>query len=214
MEKAAALAGVDWSEEIAEATASRADPQSTHGTPLAYPGGRVGKGWFSRRRRATAVAGLAALLLGGGIATMLAGEEPSAISPQLVSDPRSAGSPPPSKSSSKRQKERRGPRKTARTDTAPQATTVASPLSPIEAGGGATSKPAAPAGHQGVLGLQPPQAIDAPKRKPTPNPPPQPASTPAPPETQAPAEPPTGEQEPEHPSKGRGPPPGVPKGSP
>jgi RNA polymerase sigma-70 factor (ECF subfamily) len=213
MTKAAALAGADWSEEIAEATASRTDPQPAAGMPPAYPSNRAGGGWSSRRRRAIAAAGLGALLLGVGVAAALVGAKSSPIAPKLVADSHRAGSPPGSKPDSK-QKERRGPRKAAPTETASQATTIASTLTPIEAGGGAPSEPsAAPADHQGVSGLEPPQATSAPKPKPTPTTPTQPASAPAPPaETQAPAAAPIEEPAPEHPGKGKGPPPGVPKG--
>jgi RNA polymerase sigma factor (sigma-70 family) len=210
MAKAAALAGVEWSEEIAEATAFRADPRSTAGLPPGYPTARGGEGW-SPRRRATAAAGIAALLLGGGLATVLAGGEGGESSPvrrdQPVADTHPAGSPPKSK-----QKEgRAGSRKTAPADTAPEATTAASPLAPIEAGG-TSSEPAAPADHHGASGLQPQQPTNAPKPKSTPS---QPAPAPAPPATNpAPAQPPTEEPASQHPSKGRGPPDGVPRGGP
>jgi RNA polymerase sigma-70 factor, ECF subfamily len=215
MTKAAALAGADWSEETAEETASRTDPQPAAGMPPAYPTSRGGGGWSSRRRRAIAAAGLAALLLGVGTATALVGGEPSPIAPELVADAHSTGSPPGSKDNSK-QKERPGPGKTAPAEAAHQATTIVSSLPPIEAGGGGPSEPAAaPVDHQGVSGLEPPQATGSPKPKPTPTTPTQPASAPAPPaETQAPAPAPVEEPAPEHPGKGKGPPPGVPKGGP
>lgn len=191
MAKAAALAGVEWSEEIAEATAS------------------------PRRRRAVVAAGLAALLLGGGIATALVGGETSPTPDHPVAETQPAGGQTGSRPNSEQRKERRAPGETAQTDTAPQATVAASPLPPVEAGGGSASEPAAPAEHEGAPGLQSPQAVGAPKPKPTPGSPSQPASAPAPPaEAQPPAQPPTEEPAPEHPSKGRGPPAGVPRGGP
>ena len=74
------------------------------------------------------------------------------------------------------------------------------------AGGGARSP--------GVPGIEPPQAAAAPKAKPTPTPQPASAPAPAPVEAQPPPQPPVEEPVPEHPSKGKGPPPGVPKGGP
>jgi RNA polymerase sigma-70 factor (ECF subfamily) len=214
MAKAAAMAGADWSDATAEAIALRADPKSPSGMPPASLAGRSGEGRSSRRRRAIAAAGLAALLLGGGIATVLAGGESSRIPDQPVADTHPAGSVPASKPSSKPQKEKRGRHKAPRTETAPRATTAASPAPLTEAGGSASSEPASsPAGHQGTSGLQPPQTVATPPPKPksTPNHPPQPAPAPAPTaEAQPPTEPPTEEPSKENPSKGKGPPRGVP----
>jgi RNA polymerase sigma-70 factor (ECF subfamily) len=212
MAKAAALAGVDWSEEIAGAIAFRADPRSTAGMPPGYPTAPGGEGWSTRRRRATAAAGLAALLLGGAVAAVLVAGEPSPVPDQPVAKTHPAGNTSGSKQKEGRGEGRAGSRNVARTDTALEATTAASPLPPIEAGGGSQGEPAAPAAnHQAASGLQPHQPTSAPKPKPAPS---QPAPAPAPAETQAPAEPSTEEPVREHPSKGRGPPAGVPKGGP
>jgi len=193
MAKAATLAGVDWSGE----TRREAD-----GRP-------------SRRRGGFVAAGLTALLLAGGIAVLVAGE-PSPVGDHPVAATHPARNPPRSKPSSKPQKERHGSHNSAGTDAAPRATTAASTLPAIEAVGGSPSGPAtAPAGHQAAPGLQPQQATGAPKPKPTPSQTSQPASAPAPPaETQAPTTAPAEEPSREHPSKGRGPPDGVPGNGP
>jgi RNA polymerase sigma factor (sigma-70 family) len=213
MAKAASLAGVDWSEEIAEAIASRSGSDSS-----ADPdGGGERRHW--RRRGAIAAAGVAALLLGSGIAAALVGDEPSLVSPRLVAESKAADGSPDPKPDPKRKKERREPGGTAQTGTAPQATEAGLPLPPIEeagdtpAGGGASAPAAAP-DPSGAPGIEPPQTAAAPKAKPTPTP--QPASAPAPPpvEAQPPPPPPVEEPVPDHPSKGKGPPPGVPKGGP
>ena len=216
MAKGATLAGADWSEEIAEAIASHNGSPTTAGTPHADSNPPDGGGWSPRRRRVAAAAGLAALLAGGGIAAALVGGEPSAITPEVVADSHSAATPPRSKPSSKRQKEGRGHAGTVQTESFVQTTTAASPLAPIETGGGGSSEPAAAPDHQGVAEVQPPQAAASPKPKPKPKPttPSQPAPAPAPTAEAQPPEPPPEEPAPEHPSKGRGPPPGVPKGSP
>lgn len=207
MAKAAALAGVDWSEEIAEGIASRTEPRPTSVMGRAGPKRSGGERRPSRdRRRAIAAAGLAALLLGGGAAAALVAREPTMISPRLVADTHSAKSSPGSnKSHPNRQKHQPGSHGAARTDTATQeATTVGSPLPPVEAGeGGAGETTATPAGHHQVSGVQPPEATGAPKPKHTPKPAsPTPASVP-PAETQTPVEPVVEEAAPESPSKGK-----------
>jgi RNA polymerase sigma-70 factor (ECF subfamily) len=208
MSKAAAPADADWSDAIAEAIASRADSRSRPGTAPAHLTGRDGEGRSSRRRRAIAVAGLAAMLIGSGIAAVLAGSGPVPIADQPAADTHSAGSASASKPSSKSQKKKRGSRKAPRMESESQATTVASSL-PTEAG--ESAPPAQSPNFQGESGLQPPQAIVIPKPKPTRNPPSQPASSPAPAAAAQPStEPPAEDPSQEHPSKGRGPPAGVP----
>jgi RNA polymerase sigma-70 factor (ECF subfamily) len=189
MAKAAALGGVEWSEETAE---SPAPPR--------------------RRRGAIAAAGVATLLLGGGLAAVLVGGEASPVADHPVAATHPARNQPESKAGSKRQKDRHGSHSSAGTDTAPRATTAASALPAIETGGGSSGgSGTAPAEHQAASGLQSHQATGAPKAKPTTSAPSQPASAPAPPaETQAPAPAPAEEPEREHPSQGQGPPAGVP----
>ena len=93
MAKAAALAGVDWSVEIAEGIASRTEPRPTSVMGPADPKSGGGERRSSRgRRRAIAVAALAALLLGGGVAAAMVAGEPTPVSPRLVADTHSADS--------------------------------------------------------------------------------------------------------------------------
>ena len=220
MAKAASLAGADWSEEIAEAIASRSGPDSRPATAAADPDGGDDRRRSSRRRGAIAAAGVAALLLGTGIAAALVGDEPSPVSPRLVADPKAADGSPESRPDTKRERERREPGGTAQTGTAPQATAAGLPLPAIEEGGGSptggggASAPAAASDPPGVPAIEPPQAAATPKAKPTPTPQPASAPAPAPVEAQPPPEAPVEEPAPEHPSKGKGPPPGVPKGGP
>ncbi len=192
MSKAAALDDVEWSDE------------SGGGSP-------------SRRRRATAAAGLSALLLGGVLATVLVAGKPPSLPDQPVADTHPAVAKP------KPQTGRRGKSpaggEAAHAPTAPQATTASSTSSPApltEAGEGTPSEPGpAPADHQAASGLQPKQTTGARKPKPAPSPPSQPtAATASPTTTQPTAQPPVEEAAPEHPSKGRGPPDGVPPGRP
>ena len=208
MAKAAALAGVDWSKEIAEGIGSRTEPRSTSVMRQAGPKSGGGEAPPSRRRRrAIAAAVLAALLLGGGIAAALVAGEPTPISPRLVSDMHRAGSSRGSnRPHPKRQKHKSGSDKSVRTDTTtPAEITVVSPLPPVEAGGGgAPSQTAAAPSHHEVSGILPPEATGAPKPKQTPKPSSHPAPTPAPPaETQAPVEPVIEEGAPEHTPKGK-----------
>lgn len=206
MAKAAALAGVDWSVEIAEGIASRTEPRPTTVTGQAELSSG-GEGRSSRgRRRAIAAAGLAALLLGGGVAAAMVGE-PTQVSPRLVADAHSAdGQQGASKSHPGPRKHKPGSQRTPETGTTtPEATTVLPPLAPVESGeGGGGEAAATPAGHHQASGVQPPEATGAPKPKQTPKPASQPAPAPAPPaETQAPVEP-VVEETPENPSKGKG----------
>jgi RNA polymerase sigma-70 factor (ECF subfamily) len=213
MAKVATLVDADWSEALAAASASRTDPRSPSNAAPASSNGRGGEDRPSRRR-AFAAAGLAALLLGGGVAAMLAGGEPSptAGKPEAAAHPEVSIAASKPGSQPQEEKERR--RKSAAT--AARTATAASPALPTGAGGGAPSEPAA-ADHQGTSGLQPPQAIATPGSKPKPAPAPtpepqaQPTATPAASvETQPPAEPPAEEPARGHPSKGNGPPAGVP----
>jgi hypothetical protein len=133
-------------------------------------------------------------------------DEPTPISPRLVTDAHSADRHPgSSKSHQGRKKHKPGSQRAARTGTTtPEATTVLPPLAPIESGESGGDAAATPAGHHQVSGVQPPEATGAPKTKQTPKPAPQPAPAPAPPaETQAPVEP-VVEETPENPSKGKG----------
>jgi DNA-directed RNA polymerase specialized sigma24 family protein len=215
MAKAAAQAGADWSEAIAAALASRADRQSPSGQPPSHLIGGDGEGWSARRRAALVTAGLAALLLGGGVAAVLAGHEPSSTAERPAADTHAAGRAPGSKSQEEKPGHRESPRRKASSmEAATQATTATSPPPEpqTEAGESGSSEPAAPAAdHQGTSALQPPQAVATPKPKPKPDPPSQPAPAAAPTtEAQPPPSPPTEDPLPEHPSKGRGPPAGVP----
>jgi RNA polymerase sigma-70 factor (ECF subfamily) len=214
MAKTATLVDADWSDALAAASASRADPGSPSN---AAPASSNGRGVADRpsRRRAFVAAGLAALLLGGGAAAMLAGGEPSpnAGKPTAAAPPKGSIAASQPGSQPQKEKEKRGRRKSAAT--AARTATAASPALPTGAGGSAPSEPAAD--HQGASGLQPPQAIATPGSKPkpapapTPEPQPQPTATPtASVEAQPPAEPPAEEPAREHPSKGNGPPVGVP----
>jgi RNA polymerase sigma-70 factor (ECF subfamily) len=206
MAKAAALAGVDWSEEISEGIASRTERP----TPVPGRAGPKSSGAERRpshdRRRAIAAAALAVLLLGGGVAAALVAGEPTSVSPRLVADTHSAKSSPGSnRSHPRQQKDKATPHGTGRTDTTTQeATTLVSPLPAVESGGGgAPGKPAAaPAGHHQVSGVQPPQATGAPKPKHTSKPPSQPAPAPVAP-VETPVEPVVEEAAPESPSKGK-----------
>jgi predicted DNA-binding protein (UPF0251 family) len=205
MAKAAALAGVEWSEEIAGATAFRADPRSTAGMLPGHPTARGGEGWSTRRRRATA---LVALLLGGAVAVVLVAGEPSPGPDQPVAKAH------PAKPSSKRQEERRRSGGTADTATAPQTIAASSSAPPTAAGEGTPSEPApSPTDHPGTSGPKPPQTTGAPPAKSTPSPASQPAPAPASTEEAQPSTPPLIEDPvPELPLKGRGPPAGVPPG--
>jgi RNA polymerase sigma-70 factor (ECF subfamily) len=222
MAKAAALAGVDWSVEIAAGIASRTGDRPTSVMGQAELSSRGGEGRPSRgRRRAIAAAGLAALLLGGGVAAAMLAGGPTQVSPRLVAATYSADSSGGSnKTHPKQQGQKPGSHKnhkSAQTDTTtPEATTLVSPPPAIESGGGGAGETAAsPGGHHEVSGIQSPQATGTPEPKHTPKPAPQPAPAPAPPaETQAPVEPVAEEAAPQPPSKGKakgkekGPPPG------
>jgi RNA polymerase sigma factor (sigma-70 family) len=207
--KAAALAGADWS----EATASSADPRSPADMPPAYLAARGDEGQPSRRRRAAVAGGLAALLLGAGVAAALMGSESSRV-PHLT-----AADTHPSRdiTASKSRKEKRARPKAPRTETAPQATAAASPVLVTEAGGRAPSEPTPAADHNGAAAVEAPHATAAPESKPAPPPTPeaapQPAPTPLPTvssEAQAPATATSEEPPKEHSSKGKGPPSGPP----
>jgi RNA polymerase sigma-70 factor (ECF subfamily) len=210
MAKAAALAGVEWSEEIAGVTAFRADPRSTAGMAPGHPTARGGEGWSTRRRRATAAAGLAALLLGGAVATVLVAGELSTVPDQPAAKTR------PAKPSSKRQEERRRSGGTADTAAAPQTIAASSSVPPTAAGEETPSELApSPTDHPGTSGPKPPQTTGAPPAKSTPSPASQPAPAPASTEEAQPPAPPLIEDPvPELPLKGRGPPAGVPPGAP
>lgn len=190
--KAAALAGADWS----QASESPANPPS-------------------RQRRAAAAAGLAALLLGAGVAAVLAGSEASRVPGRLVG----VSHPAWDVVASKPRKERHARHRAPRTETAQQATAVVSPVPATEAGGSAPSEPAPAADHHGAAAVEPPQAAATPEPKPKPKPTPaaapETAPQPAPPptastEAQAPATATSEEPPKEHSSKGKGPPSGPP----
>lgn len=162
MEKAAALADVEWSEETAESQPSR-------------------------RRRATVAAGLAALLLGGGAAVLVAGERPSGAD-QPVADGHSTKGPTAAKQEKRRGSHKAAraaaaPRATTASSTASVTEAGGKPSS---------EPAASPADHQGASSLQPQEATSAPepKQPPAPSPPSQPApASPAAtqPTTEAPA---------------------------
>jgi RNA polymerase sigma-70 factor, ECF subfamily len=204
MSRAAARAGAEWNGATATAPAAR---------------DRDGEGRSSRRRGAIVAAGLVALLLGGGIAAVLADDAPSPAAGEGAADARPAASAAASKSQSGKRDRRAAPRTETTRETQASAATSAPPPQPETggAGGSAPSEPAATpaAGHQAVAGVQPPQTIATPNRKPTPKPTSDPQSQPVPaaaPETEAqpPPAPPTEDPLPDHPAKGRGPPAGVP----
>lgn len=206
-----AKAGAGWSEEVAAATASRTDPRSPSGVPSAYSSVDDGAGRSSRRRRLIPAAGIAALLLGAGLAIALGGGEPAPIPDQPAADTRAVGSTP--KSGPRREKQKRGADKASQSETTAQTTTVTSPQQQTGAEGSIPSEPAAPAAdHQGAAGLQPPQATAAPKpnSKPKPVTTSPPAAIPVPATSEpSPTEASTTTEEPSH-GKGRGAPSGVP----
>jgi RNA polymerase sigma factor (sigma-70 family) len=188
--KAAALAGADWS----EATATPADPPS-------------------RRRRATAAVGLAALLLGAGVAAALTGGESSRVPHLTAADTH----PARDIAASKPRKARHARPKAPRTEAAPQATAAASPALVTEAGESASNAPAPVADHHGAAGVEAPQATATPEPKSVPKPTPAPETTPQPAptptvstEAQAPVTAASEEPPQEHSSKGKGPPSGPP----
>jgi RNA polymerase sigma-70 factor (ECF subfamily) len=203
-----AKAGGGGGEELAAATASRTDPRSPSGVPSAYSRDDDGAGRSSRRRRLIPAAGLAALLLGAGIAIALVDGEPAPIRDRSAADTRAVGSAPKSGP----RKEKRGRGKASRSETTAQATTGTSSQQQTEAEGGAPSEPvASPVNQQGASGLQPPQATATPKpnSKPQPAPASQPAAAPASPTTEPlPTAASTTTEEPSH-GKGKGPPSGV-----
>lgn len=228
MAKAAELAGADWSEEIAAATASRA-PAESPGTPSAYAtdGGR-GR---PARRRLTLLAGLAALLLLAGVAAVLARNDPPATPAAPAADaapgPR-AGGPEAGPRHAKAGRAREGVRKkgvrrkraetrtTAAADTLAGPATAAAESTPAQAptGSGGASRPAShPSGSGGAAAVQPTHQTQtsAPKHSsepsattPAPQAAPATATTPAP----APAaeEPPPAEEATTEKSHGREPP--------
>ncbi len=189
MARAAALAGADWSEEIAETAAARTPLDSLPGAPSAFPAGTIRA--RPPRRRATLAAGLAVLLLLAGLAVALVGDNPPATSAG-----RSAGAAGPSAGKPGRGA-KPGPagrtkggaaKKKTRTRATPAETTPAPvPTSApglVPTGIGVPSEPAAsgPSHHPGKTGIQQTRQPSAPKPKPSPTPTPaaQPASAPAP----------------------------------
>lgn len=196
MAKAAALAGADWSEAIAEADATRAPGGSLSGLPsvhLADPASDR-----PPRRRATLAAGLAVLLLLAGLAVALVGDNPPATSAG-----RTAGTAGPSAGKPGRGA-KPGPagrtkggaaKKKARTRATPAETTpVPVPASApglVPTGIGVPSEPAAsgPSHHHGKTGIQQTRQPSVPKSKPSPTPAPlaPPVSSPAPAAEQPPS---------------------------
>jgi RNA polymerase sigma-70 factor (ECF subfamily) len=213
----APVAVAPWLQEETMAKAAplvaalRADAQPPSGTPPASPATGRGRDRPTRQRRAIAAAGLVALLLGGGTAVVLAGGGPLPSSEEPVADTQPAPSAPLSNPNSKRQ-ERRDRRKAEGAATPSQAIAASSP--PLTEAGGAPSETGAAPADQGASGLQAPQATAAPKQKPKPAPTQQSPPAPAPPEAQPATEPASEDPAQEHPSKGKGPPPGLPKGGP
>jgi DNA-directed RNA polymerase specialized sigma24 family protein len=194
MAQAATLAGADWSDAIASGT---------------------GAGRRPRRRRAIAAAGLGAALLGGGAAVVLAGGE----APPIQQREAAAGTHPAAgaggakrRSEPQRRRRMRVRRRAARRD-APQRAAMAASLPQLQpqprVGEGPQDEPAAPtAGREGKSGVQPPRVVASPKSKPVSAP--QPEPVPAPTEPEAPVPAPDEATTPEHPSKGKGPPAGIP----
>jgi len=202
MAKAAALAGVDWSAQIAEGIASRTEAGPT--AVMRQPGPqRADEGRGSRgRRRAIAAGALAALLLAGGVATALMAGKPTPISPRLVSDKHSAGRHSGSDGSHPRGKHRPTSQSSAPTASATPEPAVPA-LPPVESGGGGGETAAAPGGRHHVSGIQPPEATGAPNPQHAPKPAPQPAPAPAPPPEAPAPEPVVEEVAPEHAPKGK-----------
>ena len=160
MAKAAAVADADWSKAISEAIASRADSRSPSGMPPAYPTGRDGDGWSSRRAARSPRPGLPRCCSG-------------AVSPpcwRAANRRRSPTSRPPTRIR-RRASPRRNPVRSlrrrsavparpARTETESQATTVASPLL-TEAGkraGGAAGRSPGSVGSPATAGDLHPEA--------------------------------------------------------
>jgi len=227
MAEAAEALGFDWSKEISTAPATRPDPGSVPGMPAAYLKGR-GKASVTLRRRAIVAAGLAALLLGGGVAAVIgsngsspgparpaAGTRPAESAP--ASQPRSA----PHRAKRDTPKKARGNEARGQSTTAASAAAVPSPAPQANAeGGGPAEPPASPPKQHGAAGPHSTQTTSTakpkPKPEPAPQPPPvaQPTPAPTPPtQTQPPSDEPPGEEEPppeEAPT--RPPPAGVPPG--
>jgi RNA polymerase sigma-70 factor (ECF subfamily) len=185
MAKAAASTGLARSEEI----------------------GVEDESWSSRRRGATAAAALVALLLGIAFATVLLAGEPSSLPDRAAADKHPASTRPSG------EKKSRGSGGTAETTEAQQATAEPSPAPSMEVAAETPSQPSPSPASRGASALQPQRATGAPESEPTHSPPSQPTPVPtATATTQPPAPPASEELAPEHPSKGRGPPDGVPRG--
>ena len=167
MAKAAALAGADWSEEIAKAREHH-DPASLPGMPSAYLTGYGDEGGASRRRRAIVAAALALLLLGAGLAALPGGDDPSPAParPAPARAQPAAGAEVPAASPSRRGMERR-----ATTEATPAAPSSSAAV-PVEAqtGTGKSAPKQSPAPPAGESDLKPTQATAAPKPKPVPPP--------------------------------------------
>jgi RNA polymerase sigma-70 factor (ECF subfamily) len=180
MAKAAALAGADWGEEIAEAAAASTPAEPLPGAPPAYLAGRNrGK---PPRRRATLAAGLAALLLIAGLAVALVRSNPSATpaGPSADTVPGSSGGaqrPAAAAASGKSQAGAARRRKQARTaakGAVGETTTASAPTAtqaPQAGGGSSPSRPASsPNRHPVKTGVQPTRQVSASKPKPAPAP--------------------------------------------
>ena len=223
MAEAAEALGFDWSEEISAAPAARPDPSSVPGMPAAYLKGR-GKASVARQRRAFVAAGLAALLLGGGVAAVVgsngspgparpaAGTRPAESAP--ASQPRST----PHRAKRDTDKKAKGTEGKGQNTTAAPAAAVPSPAPQADAGGtGPAEPPPTPPKQHGAADPQSTQTTSTakpkPKPEPAPQPPPvaQPTPTPTPPtQTQPPPDEPPGEEEPPREETPTRPPAGVP----
>lgn len=194
MAKAAALAGADWSGEIAERAAARGPAGAQTGTPSAPSAAADRRN--SRRRQLALTTGLAVLLLAAGVAAVVARDDP----PASTQAGATVGAASRSHSAArKRTAEKRG--KSAakpKGATSKKAATAASPAAapaPVQlpTSGGATSEPASSNPQPAATAVEPTAPVPHPSGKPkapsTSAPPAQPESTVAPPAEPPPAPP-------------------------
>ena len=192
MAKAAAEAGADWSEAIADAAAARTPAESQPAAPPAYLAETGGTN--SSRRRAAVAAGLAALVSIVGVAAVFAGNDPSATTADSAAGAglsvRAAaiGVGVPVKAG----RTKAGAAGRKRTSAASGTTEVETVSTPVQAlpSGGAPSEPASHPHTSDEAAVDPTEQAPDPtagsKPKPAPaTPAPQPTSTPAPEEAPA-----------------------------
>jgi RNA polymerase sigma-70 factor (ECF subfamily) len=193
MAKAAEQAGADWSEPLAAALASR---------------GAAGTRRFARRRRLIAAAGLIGVLLGVGVATVVAGDDPAPVPEQPAEATGAAQSVPAKQSNTSsgaghtRKAQQEQEQSQAKAAPKPEAATSAAAPAPAQPPASEPAPTTTPdpqptrssGGGQAGLQTSRDQATPKPKPKPPPATAPPPATPPAPP---PPAEPPPSEPPPE-----------------